>query len=283
MVLEGKKLSDFFELNILFIFLIGACFGSFANVVIYRYPAGLSLWGRSRCQKCNFQIPWYQNIPMFAYFFLKGQCSKCSEKFSIRYPLVEFLTACLFAAVYFYYGFSYLTIEYTILVFGLVIGSFIDWDHMILPDVLTLGGCVLGLIGAAINPERSFLDGVLGFLFGGGILWLVAYVYYVFTGREGLGGGDIKLLAWLGSLLGWKAIPFIILVSSILGSIIGLSMSYYKSQKTMDAGQSQKFKEKMQLMIPFGPFIAIGAVLYILGLKSVGLWYIDLFFPTLSQ
>ncbi len=276
-------MSEIFELNILFLFLLGAIFGSFANVVIYRYPLSESLWGRSHCQKCKTLIPWYQNIPLFAYFFLRGKCSQCSEKFSLRYPFVEFLTACLFAGVYFYYGNSFLTIEYTILVFGLVIGSFIDWDHMILPDVLTLGGCVLGLIGATINPERSFLDGFLGFLFGGGILWLVAYVYYVFTGREGLGGGDIKLLAWLGAMLGWRSIPFIILASSILGSIVGLLMSYYKNKNNKDMNIKDAVKSNMQTMIPFGPFIAIGAVLYLLGLKSVGLWYIDLFFPALTQ
>ncbi len=272
-------MSDIFELNVLFLFLLGACFGSFANVVIYRFPLGKSLWGRSHCPKCQIQIPWHQNIPLFAYFFLGGKCAACSEKFSLRYPLVEFLTGCLFAAIYFYYGNSFLTVEYIILAFGLIIGSFIDWDHMILPDIITLGGCVLGLIGAAINPERSFFDGLLGFLFGGGVLWLVAYVYYVFTGREGLGGGDIKLLAWLGSILEWKSIPFIILSSSILGSFVGLFISYQKNKNN----KTMNIKEKMQTMIPFGPFIAIGAILYLLGLKSIGLWYIDLFFPTLSQ
>lgn len=277
-------MSDFFELNIVFMFLLGACFGSFANVIIYRFPLGESLWGRSRCQKCKTLIPWYQNIPLLAYFFLRGKCSTCSEKFSLRYPFVEFLTACLFSMVYFYYGYSFLTLEYTILVFGLVVGSFIDWDHMILPDILTLGGCVLGLLGAALNPERSFIDGLLGFLFGGGVLWLVAYVYYVFTGREGLGGGDIKLLAWLGALLGWKSIPFIILTSSILGSVVGIFMSYRhnKSENNLTQTLKEKVQQKMQVMIPFGPFIAIGAVLYFLGLKSVGLWYIDLFFPALT-
>jgi leader peptidase (prepilin peptidase)/N-methyltransferase len=184
--------------------------------------------------------------------------------------------------VYYYYGDSFLTVEYLILVLGLVIGSFIDWDHMILPDMITLGGCVLGLIGAFLNPERSFLDAFFGVLFGGGVLWLVAYVYYVFTGREGLGGGDIKLMAWLGSLLGWKAIPFIILSSSILGSVVGLLMTYQHNKNMQSTNSENKLKEKMQMMIPFGPFIAIGALLYLFGLKSVGLWYIDLFFPALT-
>ena len=122
------------------------------------------------------------------------------------------------------------------------------------------------MLAAALNPEREFLQGLYGFLFGGGVLWLVAYVYYVFTGREGLGGGDIKLLAWIGSILGWQAIPFVILSSSIIGSIVGLYLS-------------RKSEDRLKAMIPFGPFIAIGAIMYILGLKSVGHWYIDLFFP----
>lgn len=137
---------------------------------------------------------------------------------------------------------------------------------MILPDEITLGGIVIGLLGAAINPEREFLESFLGVLFGGGILWLVAYVYFVFTGRDGLGGGDIKLLAWLGALLGWKAIPFVILSSSIVGSVVGLIVS-------------RKNEDGLKTMIPFGPFLAMGAMLYLLGLKSVGIWYIDLFFP----
>lgn len=175
--------------------------------------------------------------------------------------------AVLFAAVVFIYGQTWLTLEYLILVFGLVTASFIDYDHMILPDEITLGGLALALIGAALNPEREFLDAVYGVLFGGGILWLVAYVYFVATGRDGLGGGDIKLLAWLGALLGWRSIPFIILSSSIVGSVVGLLMS-------------RKTEDGLKTMIPFGPFLALGALLYIFGLKSVGIWYVDLFFPS---
>ena len=248
------------------VFLFGACFGSFANVVIYRLPNNESLMGRSHCKSCNKTIPWYYNIPFFAYFFLKGKCAYCGVKFSLRYPFVEFLTAVLFALVAANYGVSWTTLEYLILVLGLVIGSFIDLDHMILPDEITLGGLALGLLGAVFNPERDFLEAFLGVLIGGGSLWLVAYIYYVFTGREGLGGGDIKLLAWLGSLLGWKAIPFIILFSSITGSVIGLLMSRKKG-------------EGLRTVIPFGPFIAAAAIFYLLGLKSVGIWYLQLFFP----
>lgn len=247
-------------------FLFGAVFGSFANVIIYRLPAGESILGRSRCSQCRKTVPWFHNIPIFSYFILKGKCSSCGEKFSLQYPLVEFLMACFFAAVVYQYGLSWTALEYLILVFGLVTAAFIDLEHMILPDEITLGGLVVGLIGAALNPERSFYEALFGVLFGGGILWLVAYVYFVFTGREGLGGGDIKLLGWLGALLGWKAIPFIILSSSVLGSVVGLLAS-------------RKNNDGLKTMIPFGPFLALGALLYILGLKSVGLWYVQLFIP----
>ena len=229
-------------------------------------PKGEKITGRSHCQECGKTVAWYHNIPLLSYFILRGKCANCQAKFSIRYPLVEFIVAALWIVVFHLYGISWLTLEYFILVFGLVVGSFIDLDHMILPDEITLGGCAVALIGAAINPEREFMEGFLGFLFGGGVLWLVAYVYYVFTGREGLGGGDIKLLAWIGALLGWKAIPFVILSSSITGSLVGLYVSRHS-------------EDKLKAVIPFGPFIALGAILYILGLKSVGNWYIDLFFP----
>ena len=266
-------MSEIVEINYLFIFLLGACLGSFANVIILRYPNGQSLLPRSSCTSCGSPVPWYHNIPLISYFVLRGRCHSCKSPFSVRYVFVEYLMALLFLATYFYYGHQIMTIEYLILIFGLVVASFIDLDHMILPDVITFTGMALGLVGGLLNPERSFWDSLAGFAFGGGVLWLVAYVYYVFTGREGLGGGDIKLLAWLGSLLGWKSIPFIILVSSVLGSVVGLTLSF----KNTDKGQS-----KLQTMIPFGPFIAVAAVMYLLGLKSVGSWYIDLFFPTLE-
>ncbi len=258
---------DIFYTGMLFLF--GACFGSFANAIIYRLPLEMSILGRSRCTQCKKQIPGWHNIPLLSYFILRGQCSNCKAPFSVRYPLVELLTAILFSAVYFYYGMSWTTLEYLILVWMLVVCSFIDLDHMILPDVFTLSGIVIGLLGAFLNPERQFMDAVWGVLFGGGILWLVAYVYYLFTGREGLGGGDIKLLGWLGALLGWKAVPFIILTSSVFGTVVGLYLS-------------RNSEDKMKAVIPFGPFIALGAVLYILGLKSAGLWYVDLFFPPIQ-
>lgn len=259
---------DIEAINIVVLFLLGACLGSFANVVIYRLPLEKTLWGRSQCTHCGKVVPAIHNIPMLSYFILRGRCFYCKTSFSIRYPFVEFLTAVSFVVIYLQYGQTWTTLEYLILVWSLIVCSFIDLDHMILPDEFTLSGILIGLLGAYLNPDRSFLDALFGVLFGGGTLWLVAYVYFVFTGREGLGGGDIKLLAWLGALLGWKAIPFVILVSSVLGSIVGIYIS-------------RKSENKLKAVIPFGPFIALAAVLYLLGLRSAGLWYVDLFIPPL--
>ena len=249
-----------------FVFILGLCFGSFANVLIYRMPNDESILGHSFCGKCGHAIPWYQNVPVLAYFMLKGQCGNCDRPFSIRYPIVELLSGLLFLWVFYLYGVSWLTIEMLILVFGLMVGSFIDFDHMILPDEITIGGTLIGLLGAWLNPERSFYDSLIGILAGGGTLWLVAYIYFIFTGREGLGGGDIKLLAFVGSILGWKSIPFVILCSSMVGALVGLFLSL-------------KNKNGLKTMIPFGPFIAVAAFLYLSGLKSVGIWYLQLFFP----
>ena len=260
-----------FELDIfadLFVFLFGACFGSFANVLIYRMPNSKSIITPSQCTNCNNKIPWHKNIPLIGYFLSRGKCYICKKSFSIRYPVVEFLVAIIWLTIFKFYSYSWNSVEYFILSFGLVVCSFIDWDHMILPDQFTIGGMLLGLLFSFINPDRQFIDSLLGILFGGGTFYLVGYIYHLFTGREGLGGGDIKLLGWLGSILSWQAIPFIILTSSILGSIVGIYISRNEANK-------------LKAIIPFGPFIAIAAILYILGLKSVGEAYIQLFFPGL--
>ncbi|MEK7358112.1 MAG: A24 family peptidase, partial [Bdellovibrionota bacterium] len=189
--------------------------------------------------------------PIFAWFWLKGKCANCKAPYSFRYPLVELLMAVLFAGAAWRLGASWTLIEAFLFIFGVVCACFIDLDHMILPDKFTLSGIVIGLIGAALNPERSFLDAVYGVLAGGGFLWAVAYLYYVFRGREGMGGGDIKLLGWIGAVLGWKAVPLVILSSSILGSIVGLALA-------------SRTKDGMQYAIPFGPYLGGAALLYLL-------------------
>lgn len=254
----------------LMFFLLGAIFGSFANVVILRLPAGQSVVSpRSRCPKCEKAISWYDNIPILSWLALRGRCRTCSVSISWRYPLVEFLMAITFAGLYLYVGWSWTLLEYLIFAFGLIVVTFIDFDHMILPDVFTLSGIVIGLLGSVLNPERDFWPALGGVLMGGGFLWAVAYLYWVFRKREGMGGGDIKLLGWIGAVLGWSSIPFVILCSSIVGSVVGVLMALRKD-------------EGLASTIPFGPYLALAALVYIFGGDRLGEWYISLFIPSLS-
>lgn len=248
-------------------FIFGALFGSFANVIILRLPKGESVVRpRSHCPQCKHQLTWYELIPIFSWCFLRGKCRSCNKKISWRYPLIEFLTAMSFCGLFLHHGWNSYLLEQMIFIYCLIIVSFIDFDHMILPDGFTLSGIVIGLLGAWLNPGRSFLDAVYGVLMGGGFLWAVAYVYYLLRKQEGMGGGDIKLLAWIGAVLGWQAIPFVILSSSLFGSLVGVLVGI-------------KTKGGMQTVIPFGPYLALSAVFYIFGGYEIGLWYLNLFLP----
>jgi leader peptidase (prepilin peptidase)/N-methyltransferase len=245
------------------LFILGALLGSFANVIIYRLPLGQNIaWPGSHCFACKKPVAWYNNVPIFAWFWLRGKCAKCHAPFSFRYPFVEFLTALLFALAGWRLGPTYFLIEALIFIFMIVCASFIDIDHMILPDKFTLTGIAIGLVGALMNPEREFLPALYGVLAGGGFLWAVAYLYYALRGREGMGGGDIKLLAWIGAVLGWQAVPITILLSSIIGSLVGISLAI-------------RTKDGMTLAIPFGPYLAGAALVYLLcGGSAWANWYL---------
>jgi leader peptidase (prepilin peptidase)/N-methyltransferase len=252
-------------------FALGLCFGSFANVVILRMPEGKSFVApRSRCPKCGHAIRSYENIPVISWLFLRGKCSSCKTPISARYPFVELLMGLLFTALYLKVGFSWTLLEYLLFGFSLVVVSFIDLDHMILPDKFTLSGIVIGLAGGLLNPERDFLDSVFGVLFGGGFLYAIAFIYFAIRKREGMGGGDIKLLGWIGALLGWKAMPFVILMSSIVGAFVGV-------------GVSVRNQSGLKASIPFGPYLSSAAVIYILFGEQIGAWYLQAFIPSIGQ
>lgn len=239
-------------------------------MVIIRLPQGQNVaLPHSRCPKCLVAIKWRDNIPVLSYFLLRGKCRNCGTQISWRYPLVEFLMACLFAAIFYRWGWSISTFEYLLLAFGLVTVSFIDFDHMILPDSFTLGGIVMGLVGSYLNPDRAVMESLMGLLMGGGFLWAVAYVYMLIRQEEGMGGGDIKLLAWIGAVLGWQAIPFVILGSSIVGSLVGLTVAWQS-------------KSGLKTSIPFGPYLAFAALVYVLGGQHFGQIYLNFFMPMLS-
>lgn len=234
-----------------FFFLLGAIFGSFANVVILRLPAKESLLTPSHCRGCNKAVGWANNIPIISYFLLRGRCSQCGTKFSMRYPLVEFIMAFLFALTYFQLGMSWFTAEMLIFVFMAVTASFIDIDHFILPDYFTLGGIVIALLGALLNPERSIYDALAGLLLGGGFLYATAYLHFKLRGIEGMGGGDIKLLGWIGALMGWQSVFYVIAVACVTGVLFVVGRYFVKKRA---------FNEPIQ----FGPFIVLAALSFVL-------------------
>jgi leader peptidase (prepilin peptidase) / N-methyltransferase len=248
---------------------LGLLLGSFANVVIWRLPRDESVVKpRSRCPKCGKMIGWYDNLPVISWLILRAKCRNCKAVIPWRYPLVELVMGGLFAAVFYRCGWTWTTLEYLLFTFGLVTASFIDFDHMILPDEFTLSGIVIGLIGAALNPNREFLPALYGVLMGGGFLWAVAYIYLALRNQDGMGGGDIKLLAWIGAVLGWQSVPFVILASSLVGSLVGLI-----AMRGSGAG--------LKASIPFGPYLALAALLYIFGGDQIGRWYLETFIPGL--
>lgn len=229
----------------------GAFVGSFLNVCIYRISKGKSIvLPASHCPACEYPLRFYDNIPIISYLFLKGRCRDCHEKISPRYPVVELITAILSLLLFWKYGFSFQYLFVFVFICALVIITFIDLEHQIIPDVITLPGIPFFFLSTFFFMDVSFLDSILGVLIGGGGFYLIAIVYQFVTKREGIGGGDIKLMAMLGAFLGWKSLLFILLVSSLLGSIVGISMMIAQ-------GKDLKYA------VPFGPFLATGAVAYI--------------------
>ena len=206
----------------------------------------MRLFGRSRCPKCSSLIPFYLNIPLFSWFLLKGRCKSCKASFSFRYPVVEFLTASVFALLFFYMGWKWFLFEALLFSFGLIVVSFIDFDQMILPDSFTISGVVIGLLGAAVNPERSFQEALLGAFLGGFIFWFISRLYFFVRKKEGLGGGDVKLAAWIGAVLGWQSLPLVILSASFMGMLVGLLFVTLK-------------KRSFDTPLPFGPFLSLSA------------------------
>lgn len=241
--------------ELVWVFIFGSLWGSFANVVIHRLPLGESVVSpRSKCPNCRTQLRWYQNIPILSFLILRGRCGFCRAHISCRYPIVETLVGGLFVLAWIQFSSWWTIVEMWWLSFALVTCSCIDLDHYILPDKITLPGIGLGLLVATVSPERSTWDSVSGFLLGGGFLWATAYLYWVLRGREGMGGGDIKLLAWMGSVLGWMSVPFVILVASILGTFGGF-YSMFCGTRDQDG----------PIAIPFGPYLAAASLLYALG------------------
>lgn len=236
---------------ILFSFLLGLALGSFLNVCIYRIPQDLSIvHPPSSCPECGEKIRFYDNIPLLSYVLLRGRCRHCRKPISLRYPLVEMIMGLLSVALYFRYGFTLPFLFFLLFTASLVVITFIDLDHTIIPDVISLPGTALGFLLSFFSFKNlAWFDSLIGIMAGGGFLYLVAFLFEKLTGREGMGGGDIKLLAMIGAWLGWKALPFIVLISSLAGTLIG-------------GGSLLLLRRELRTKIPFGPFLALGAMVY---------------------
>jgi len=234
-----------------FITVFGAVIGSFLNVCIYRIPKGKSLvLPASSCPGCGHPIRPYDNIPVLSYLFLRGRCRDCGQKISPRYIAVELITAVMAVFLFRRFGLSLHFIFTFLFTAVLIVITFIDLEHGIIPDVITLPGIPLSVLIAVTVMGVSFLDSILGMILGGGLFYLIAVGYELFAKREGMGGGDIKLLAMLGAFFGWQSLIFLLLVSSLLGSMVGIGVMVVK-------------KEGMKYAVPFGPFLSVAAVAYL--------------------
>ena len=248
---------------------LGLVVGSFLNVVIHRLPQRLEqawiqhcretleleqqgviktvpsiFWSRSQCPRCDHSIGALENIPILSFLFLRGRCAHCHAPISWRYPIVEAVTACFTIIVVWHFGLSTTTIWATILTWGLIALSVIDFDHQILPDVIVLPGIWVGLIINSFNTFATPEDAIIGAVAGYLSLWLVYQVFRKITGKEGMGYGDFKLLALFGAWFGWQFLPLIILLSAFTGALIGI-------------GAILILRRDKNLPIPFGPFLAM--------------------------
>jgi leader peptidase (prepilin peptidase)/N-methyltransferase len=265
------------------VFVWGACIGSFLNVCIYRIPRELSIVRpRSACPGCGFAIPWYLNMPIISYLVLRGRCRSCKTRISPRYVLVEALTGVLFLLVWLKFSpfgvpplglapadNGWMIPVYWLVVAGLILGTFVDFEHLIIPDRVTLGGIAAGLVLSMMVPSlhgdstlmRGLMHSAIGAWAGWCLLWAVAVIGEWLFKKEAMGFGDVKLLSAIGAFFGWQAVLFNVIVSSLAGSLVGVTLVIF--------GQ-----RSMQSRIPYGPYIALAALIWMFWGHSLWAWYV---------
>jgi leader peptidase (prepilin peptidase)/N-methyltransferase len=241
----------------------GAIVGSFLNVCIFRLPKEESIvWPGSHCPYCKNPIRFYDNIPLISYLLLKGRCRHCHRSISFQYPLIEGITAISSFVLFMRFGPSLSYLFYFLFVAALIVITVIDLYHQIIPDVISLPGIGVGLLASLMIPQITFFNSLVGALLGGGSLFLVGTLYQWMFKREGMGGGDVKLLAMIGAFLGWKGVILTILLGSLIGSVIGIMIMVLK-------GKNFKYA------IPFGPFLSLGAVIALFYENEIIAWYLQ--------
>ena len=249
--------------------IFGLLIGSFLNVCIWRLPRGESIaWPASHCPSCKTPIRPYDNIPVLAYAWLGGKCRSCKARIPIQYPVVELLGGAAGFLAFSNWSGAYAAAA-AVIFWSLIVVTWIDWEHQIIPDEISIGGIVAGLVFSFFFPVwvggpdaaagwRALLGSIAGLLTGGGILYLMAVIGEKVFKKEAMGGGDVKLLAAIGAFFGWKGALFGLFAGSLVGSFAGLAVKWTLKKET----------------IPFGPYLALGTVLYLFWGEPVLSWYV---------
>ena len=244
--------------------LAGLIVGSFLNVCIYRIPRRESLmWPASHCTACHRSLAWFENVPIVSWLMLRGRCRSCGARISIIYPAVELTTAIVFAGGVAFYGWSPLLMVRLAFACALIVLFAIDLEHQILPNVITLPGIVAGLAASWFLPP-GWLSSLIGAVAGGGVLWAIAEAYYRVRGQEGLGMGDVKMLAMIGAFLGWPLMILTLVLASFAGSLVGVALIASK-------------RGGMQAALPFGTFLALGALVAAIAGEPMLAWYLSFY------
>lgn len=247
---------------------LGLVLGSFFNVCIHRLPREESIvWPGSHCPQCGQALSIRDNIPLVSFLLLKGACRTCRHPISWRYPLIELLAGLLLPLLGWRFGLSWTLLQGTCLACLLLIISFIDLEHQIIPDGLSLPGTALGLLLSWTIGYPGWKSSLIGLLLGGGLLYLLAVGYEKLAGREGMGGGDIKLLAMIGAFTGWPGVLVTLAVGSLAGSLVGMFLMIF-------------LKKERTLAVPFGPFLSLGALAHLLAGPWLIRWYLGFSSPS---
>ena len=252
-------------MSYIIVFILGSIWGSFSNVCIHRLPDNKSVSrGRSYCPSCKKQIRWYDNIPIFSYVFLKAKCRDCSAKINVKYLLVELICALSFVWFFYLFGLSLTTLLFFILSIFFIIIFFIDLKHFIIPNELTFPLMAIGLL-KSFDPNLNqylfpnFLNSLIGGVAGYIIIWMIIFIYKRLRNKEGMGLGDAKLLSAIGFWFGWMSIPFILFFSSFIALVLAIPSLINKSKN-------------LSSQIPFGPYLILGCILYLLLLEKIILY-----------
>jgi leader peptidase (prepilin peptidase) / N-methyltransferase len=253
---------DLFPATVALAAAFGAVVGSFLNVCIYRIPRSKSIVRpRSACPHCDRPLAWYENVPIASFVALGGRCRTCGAAIGPQYPIVEALSAIMFAAAWWYYGPGVLLLSRLLFGCALIALFAIDLEHHLLPNVITIPGIVVGF-ALSFFTEPGWISSLIGIAVGGGVLWAIAEAYYRIRHEEGLGMGDVKMLAMVGAFIGWQLTLLTLMMSSLAGSLIGLGLIV-----TQRGG--------MKYALPFGTFLALGAAVAATAGPAILHWYLE--------